>query len=365
MLCRTLNRMVRKSEADTTLQRQYVQLRAAYDHQCKPYYYLHRKRTRKNLAEQYRLSVTHDGQIEATYRKINRTTRAGINTLAAAGNTKAVKALQKEAVYGRAKQQYLRKVSAKGLLDKLHVRNINQLKQKQQFVMEVQKQVPSASMPSLNAHVPKVKLPADLQTNQSAGKIFGQDKNTPPGTPSLKEKFDEALKNPLAGLAADTGRQQAADSLWFTYNPYRAMPWEKRIKPGFNHQFNPLSAGGIVSAYTLNLGYLLTPKLTPVLGLGYEHKLTSREGRLSSTSTDLFIRAGMEGQVYKVVACFVNYEMHFPFSEAPNRAAYKNDMVVGLTNYSGRQRRLKVWVGVRLLATARGEASPFVFRLGF
>lgn len=364
MLCRSLNRLIRKSAKDTVLQNRYETLRTNYNQQCKPFYYLHQKRSRKQISKQYQLSITHNGVIEATYKKINRTTREGINMLAAAGRTKQVKALQQEAVYGRARQQYLKKVSAKSMLDKLHVRNINELKQKQQFVMNVQKQLPANAGTTLKDKLPVVSLPDELQTNQSAGKVFNNDKHAAPGTPGLKAKFDEALSNPLAQWV-DTGSVTAADTPWFTYNPYRAMPFFHRIKPGFNHQFNPLSGGGITSAYTLNLGYLLTPTLTPVIGLGYEHKLASQEGRLWSTSTDLFVRAGMEGQAYKMIACFMNYEMHFPFSAAPSRSVYRNDLVLGLTNYSPRQRRLKVWIGLRLLATARGEASPFVFRLGF
>ena len=158
----------------------------------------------------------------------------------------------------------------------------------------------------------------------------------------------------------------AKDTQLFRPNPYKLMPFSERIKTGGNVEAGSLLTGGKTFTYAINLTYLFSPRLKPVLGVGYEHSFILHRGNAYAKSIALTIRAGAELRVYKAISLFGNLEQNIPAhpalkQEQPGRNA---DFVIGLTNDTGKKRRLKIWAGIKLHQLTQRHASPFVFRVG-
>lgn len=361
-LDRHLQKMCAREYADTAIAGKYTAISRQYASRIKPFGYLDKKTCIDPLDKQYRQSETHKGIIEQTYKDLDRASKKFAGVLLATGHIKEATALQKQAFYSSGKYQYFKKFHAADLLSKLGGDKIAALKQSQQFAMPVMNKASQAA--SLDQFgkptIPKVELPANLQTNAQANQAFAFDKT---GTgPSKQQKFNEAVQRKPFDLNLDT---TSRDTMLFRPNPYKLMPLQARLKVGGNFETGQLLGGSAQKkfSYTINLTYLLSPQVKPVLGLGYEHSFALDRNRVHTAPVGFALRAGAEFRLYKALSLFGNYEN----SGNRNRSGEtvrKNDFVIGLTNDTGKKRMLKIWIGVKLNELGARNANPFVMRIG-
>lgn len=360
-LDKRLKKLCRKAAGDSASALKYEALYKEYTRALSTFCYVADKKTKQPLSQQYAESQTHRGIIDQYYRRLDKTSRTDCKRLLAAGKLKQARLLQKQSFYSAGKYQYIKKNYASKLFGRINAKNIAALKQSQQFTSSISvPKLPSAG--KLQAPgVPKTEIPANLQTNAEVNKVFAFDQ-TKTGA-SKQEKFQKSIANPLHALT-DTTRLN--DTLLFKPNPYRLLPLKERIKIGANSSMGDLFTGGRNISYAINMQYLLTPAIKPVLAFGFEHSLLLQSGRFSAAPISWQLRTGVEVKAYKILCLFMNLEQSHYFANAPkeNRAR-PNEFVMGFTNDTGKKRMPKIWAGIKLRELAAQHASPFVFRVGF
>ena len=354
-------KLCKKALRDSASTVRYGKLYASYTQATSHFSYVKDKKSKAALQEQYAESQQHRGIIERTQQKLQSTNAADTRRLLACGKIKEATLLQKQAFYSRGKYEYAKKIKAARLLDRIGAKNIAALKEAQKFTSPVQ----APAMPNAQGlsamKLPKVQLPEYLQVNSEVNKAFQFDK---PGKGfSKKEKLQNSISNPLQSII-DTTRLQ--DTLLFRPNPYRLLPLKERIKPGMNSTMGDLLTGGRRISYALNLQYLLTPAVKPVLAVAFGHSLVNRKGSFSADAVSWQVRMGVEVKAYKVLSLFLNYEQYYYYNTYKNESGTRpNDFVLGFTNDTGKKRLFKVWAGVKLHELASRYANPIVFRIGF
>lgn len=357
LLSKTLKRIHIKTKADTVIQ--FERIKLEYEEKCLRFNYLQKKKS-VSLVEGYNQSMTHIGLIDQTLRKIRKATQKELGQRRL--NTNTLKALQKESVYGQAKHKYLKQVKYKDLLSKIKFNRLEQLKRMQQNV--VMKIKPPANLTSVkgNFTLPKFEFPPEVQTLSETNDIL-QAKSSGDG-PTLGEKYSKAINNPLSTLI-DSNSFNIKDTLLFRPNPYRAMPFIARIKLGFDNQINNISTGGKLISYTLNVRYLLSQKVIPIIGIGYGHSVTQRGDKIDLRSEHIQVRFGFEYKFYKSIGGFINAELTSPINTINGtKSNLNNDFVIGLTNFNGEKSRLKIWLGLSVYNMIEGNSNPFIFRIG-
>lgn len=364
-LLKDIDRSIRIAANDSVSKQAFEQEKQTYLKACSSFYYLSHTQWKSNLAKSYQHSVTHQGLIEKTYQAIQQATRECLQQPNSTLGSKAKVALQKQSVYAKGKYDYQKKFGYKKLLDGLHDYKVRMLQEQLPYTSAINKQMPTASLPSVNAPVaalPKAQLPPQMQTNQQTQQTLQAKPSPKIKEPTPQQKFKEALNNPLQ-LSLDSTIKK--DSLLFAFNPYRLMPLKDRLVFGGNNQVSNIKGNRKLITYAVNISYLWTPKLKPVLAFGYSHQLYSHRQHLHSTSGTLFLRGGMELTAYKMVAVFANIETNiYPKPRVGEKTPETSDFVMGITNASGKKPRLKFWVGLKVDEVFKQSANVFIFRVG-
>jgi hypothetical protein len=358
-----LAKVCRKEYPDSAINQKHREISTQYASQTKHFSYLVTKKCKAPLSRQYRESEIHKGIIERTYKQLDQTSKQFAGVLLAKGYAKEAAALQKQSFYSSGKYQYYKRFHASSFLDAISADKINALKKSQNFtlpVMNASKQT-SGLTSVTNIKQPKLSLPENLQTNAQVNQVFAYDKPAA-GQPAKKQKFQDALSGKQLNLNIDTTLK---DTMLFRPNPYRLMPWQERIKTGGNFEAGSLLTGGKKFSYTINLTWLLSPNIKPVIGIGYQHSFAVNRNNVQAEPVGFSIKAGAEFRLYKAFSVFGNFENDSYSSRLGNEGnKRKTDFVIGLTNDTGKKRLLKIWIGVKLGEIAERNANPFVFRVG-
>jgi hypothetical protein len=355
LISKTLKRIHKKTKSDSLSRFESIKL--DYEKKCSRFSYLHKK-NKVSITDGYNQSMFHIGIIEQTLRKIKSATQKEVTQRRLNINT--LKALQKESVYGQAKNKYLKQVKYKDLLSKIKFNRLEQLKRMQQNV--VMKIKPPANLSSVKGNFapPKFEFPLGVQTLSETNQVL-QAKSSGDG-PTLGEKYSKAINSPLSTLI-DSNSFNVKDTLLFRPNPYKAMPFAARIKLGFDNQINNINSGGKLISYTINIRYLLAPKVTPTIGIGYGHSVIKSGDKINLKSEHIQLRLGVESKIYKSIGGFVNAELTNPININTKRKM-SNDFVIGFTNFNGEKSKLKIWLGLSVYNLIEGNSNPFIFRIG-
>jgi hypothetical protein len=278
---------------------------------------------------------------------------------------KAKVALQKQSVYAKGKYDYQKKFGYKSLLDGLHDHKVRMLQEQLPYTSAITKQMPTASLPGVNAPVvalPKAPLPPQMQLNEQAKQALQAKPSPKVKGASPQQKFNEALNNPIH-LSLDSTSKK--DSLLFAFNPYRLMPLKDRLVLGGNNQVSNSRGNRKLITYAINVSYLWTPRLKPVLAVGFSHQLYRQQQQLHTANGTVFMRGGVELTAYKMVAVFANLETNiYPRPKVGEKTPETSDFVMGITNASGKKPRLKFWVGIKVDEAFKQSANVFIFRVG-
>lgn len=352
------------TQKDSLKQISYEHLEKKYRKESSSFIYLKTTNWHTSLQQAYQESETHKGIIENTYRQLHSLSNKQAKDTKGLNLTER-KALQKCTYYAKNKYAYNKKYGVADLMNGLHDRNVKLLQKQLQYTSLVTRYNPSDfNLPSLNGlKTPTAQLPGNLQSNQQVNKVFQIKSNTKNGEISPKQRFDKAVNNPIK-FEIDSAILKK-DTLLFKVNPYKLMPIKDRVKIGGSNQINHINGIGKVLSYTANINYLLTPKVKPVLAIGFSHSFSTSKNNIQVTPLDYIVRAGVETKLYKVVALFVNLEHQTPIdSRNTERINNKADIVIGITNYTTKTNMFRFWLGVNVNELYKQQPNVLVFRIG-
>lgn len=214
---------------------------------------------------------------------------------------------------------------------------------------------------------PGMSLPVQYQTRLrvQAGLPQNQTGLNPEDKRKLEEKFTNTKQSFQEIKDSISQYKLNLDSLPFKPNPFRGMPFKDRIEKNFNWQAGPSNKyfPGILD-FSLGMGYKVSPKLTPQVGILYKLGLGKNLESISISSQGFGLKGGASYMIYKSALLFTSYEQTYykninPGSDKSYQAMPAFILGVGLKG------KITMLVGYDFLQKLHPEkGSAWVLRFG-
>jgi hypothetical protein len=189
-------------------------------------------------------------------------------------------------------------------------------------------------------------------------------------SPDTKAKRTEQMQQSMNQF--DQARLNAPDlsmlkdTLTFVPDPYRGLPFRKRVVPGFNWQIQ--QAQGYFPAtidFAFTLGYRVNKRLMPNIGAAYKLGIGESWDNIYLSDQGFSLRGGAEYLFHPQVAAFASYEhtwlRNHSRMETRDRYISLPGIVIGFSIKS----KIKLMIGYDVLYHAYPQKpSPFIFRIG-
>lgn len=377
-LIHSLDKLIKEEyklfEGKDTVVAGFEKIKASYTKRAGNPYYLNKKDTTRDLIAIYEFSMEHMQLIRQTHINIYKHQSKLVSSQKDKKNPHLLR-INKEAFYSKAQFNYNYKNELKDVYASAKNKMLSSLKHQQSKYLkipEVSKYNPSVlknqAGQQVTAFKSEIKFPEGVQSNLVVQKSMPQ--NAPGVKPEVKSDLNEKMVKGIEqiGTPAFDSSMLKKDTVLFKPNPYKILPFRKRINFGGDWQFLFADAHNpTIINMAPRVSYLLNRRIVPTASLVYRLGLGRGLESFGFSSEGFGFRLGAEYNIIGSIAAFANYEVNYEQrSEINHIGLLRTDgAVLGITTQTGKQKGFRAWVGLDLLMLYRDQGGNYlILRFG-